>query len=448
MNIQNNIHLLIATLGKTLNVQINTIRNFILAAIIGTFLAACSQTNLPPTPYTEPNPAEDPVFSTLDFATPQDDKGYDLALNGNDLYVVGGTRGNLDSTNQGSFDGILRRYNGGKLWSIQFGTRSYDEARKVVTDSNSNVYVMGKTSGPLGFQIGYTDTFLAKFNKDGEHMWIRQFGEKYNDSAIDLAIDSNNRIYVLSQESANSFVIRKFNTAGTLLKTKSVTLNNHPNFGPRAFTIDSSNNLIILADWDNSGANRGYDIMLLKYTSNLNQIWRKNYGTDNTDNAYDITTDSNNKIYFTLFTNALSQGGHFVKKNANGATLYTRRLEHNATSFNTGPKSVTTDSNDNIYIAGNTSGSFSGFSNAGLRDIVVFKYSSSGTQLWINQFDNGNYGSANHDLVEDIIVNDEVYITGSTLGNLLTGSATSYGGFDAYVAKLNKNNGNILGVDQ
>ncbi len=44
--------------------------------------------------------------------------------------------------------------------------------------------------------------------------------------------------------------------------------------------------------------------------------------------------------------------------------------------------------------------------------------------------------------------NDVVYVTGSTWGNLLTGSGTSYGFADAYVAQLNKSNGTIVGVDQ
>ncbi len=412
------------------------------------FLAACTKVVQVPAPITELDPVEDPIFSTLDFATPQDDRGYGLAINGNNLYVVGQTTGNLDGTNQGGWDGILRRYNGLKLWGVQFGTKSFDEPIKVATDSSGNVYVVGYTGGPLGFQVGSIDVFLAKFNKDGELLWGEQFGTKIADLAIDLAIDSNNRIYVLSSEGNKDFVIRKFSSTGQLLKTKSVTLNNRPFLTPIAMAVDGLNNLIILTHWDNSGNSKGTDIRLFKYGSSLNLVWEKAYSTVNDDVAYDITTDSNNNIYFTLNIAVANKGAYFVKKNSAGNTRYSRRLEYSTTSSDTIPTSITNDSADNIYIAGYTPGSFSGFTNAGSTDIVVFKYNSAGSKKWLSQFGLNNYGSANFDVAFDIVVSSSVYITGYTSGNLLTGSATSYGGTDAYVSELKKQNGNIVGVDQ
>ncbi len=415
------------------------------------FLAACTKIVHVPLPVTEPDPTKDPSFSTLDFATPQDDRGTGLALHGSNLYVVGYTEGNLDGTNLGNSDGILRRYNGLKLWGVQFGTRSWDDPNKAATDSNGNVYVVGITFGPLGFRVGGSDAFLAKFNKDGELLWGMQFGTKNSDLGIDLAIDNNDRIYVLSDEGINNFVIRKFSSTGQLLKTKSVTLNNRPDLKPVAMAVDSLNKLTVLTDWDNSGNSKGRDIRLFKYNSNLSLLWEKAYSTVNPDLAHDIIADSNNNIYFTLRITVANKGAHFVKKNSAGATLYSRRLEHSATSFDTFPVSITNDSNNNIYIAGYTDGSFSGFTNAGGFDNVVFKYSSAGTKRWITQFGSGNYGSASTDRALDIAVNDSVYITGYTFGNLLTGAATPAGGgtaADAYVAQLRRDNGTIVGVDQ
>ena len=78
------------------------------------FLASCTKVVEIPVPINEPDPAENPIFSTLD-ATPQQDEGLGLAISGSDLYVVGRSEGDLDGTNQGKSDGILRRYNGLKL---------------------------------------------------------------------------------------------------------------------------------------------------------------------------------------------------------------------------------------------------------------------------------------------------------------------------------------------
>ncbi len=223
------------------------------------FLASCSQTSVTPIPPTESNPVDDPVLSTLDFATPSNNYGYGLAVNSSNLYVVGETQGDLDGTNLGASDGILRHYNGGKIWGLQFGTRFADGARKVATDSNGDVYVIGDTFGPFGFQVGDFDIFLAKFNKDGQLLWIRQFGTKNDDTGIDLVIDSNDRVYVLSDEGNKNFVIRKFSSGGRLIRTRSVTLNNRPDLDPRAMAIDSLNNLIILTHWDNRNNSKRLD---------------------------------------------------------------------------------------------------------------------------------------------------------------------------------------------
>ncbi len=420
----------------------------VIISLLVSFLGACSKTVQAPIPVTESNPTEDPIFSTLDFATTGSDVGHGLAANNNGLYIVGYTSGSLDGTNQGNNDGFLRHYNGLKIWAKQFGTRNNDFPIKVATNSNGDVYVMGQTGGPLGFRVGSNDVFLAKFNKDGELLWGKQFGTKGADTATDLAIDNNDRIYVLSNEGPKNFVIRKFGSGGSLIKTKSVTLNNRPGLVPRAITIDSLNRLTVLTDWNNSGGARGIDIRLFKYTSGLNQLWQKAYSTTDDDFAHDITTDSNNNIYLTFKILAASKGAHFIKKDPDGNTLYSRRLEYSNISWDTTPESITIDGSNNIYIAGHTSGSFSGFTNAGFKDIVVFKYSSSGTEQWISQFDSNNYGSENSDYANDIVVNGSVYVTGSTSGNLLVGSGSSYGGADAYVAELRKGNGTIVGVDQ
>ncbi len=178
------------------------------------FLSACTKVTKIPIPTTETGPTKDPTFSTLDFATTSNGFGRGLAINGSNLYVAGYTVGDLDGTSQSKSDGFLRRYNGGKLWGLQFGTRFSDHINKVATDSSGNVYVMGDTSGPFGFKVGEQDTFLAKFSRDSELLWTRQFGTKYSDSGIDLATDSNNRIYVLSDEGSNNFTIRKFRSDG------------------------------------------------------------------------------------------------------------------------------------------------------------------------------------------------------------------------------------------
>ena len=385
-------------------------------------------------------------LSTQDISTGEFDVGNGLAIKGANLYVVGYTEGSLDGDNLGSNDAFLRRYDGGKLWGEQFGGRGGDVANAVATDSSGNVYVFGHTNSAMGFKIGGLDNYLVKYTKQGQRLWVRQFGTSGSDVSKDVVIDSNNRIYTLSDEGSNNFTLRKFNTSGTLLDSKSVTQNNRPGLTPEALAVDSLNNLIVLTEWNNGS--KGFDIRLYKYSSNLNQVWQKAQSSSDNDFAYDITTDSTNNIYFSYHRDTNGKGGYFQKRDANGSSLFTKRLEPAPGTANTFPQTITTASNGHIYIAGYTMGAFSSYTNAGSGDIVVFRYSPNGNRQWVTQFAHNNYGSPDLERANDIVVNGYVYITGYTHGNLLTGSATSYGFDDAYIAMLSKSNGDILGIDQ
>ena len=87
------------------------------------------------------------------------------------VYVTGDTTGGLDgNTSAGSNDLFVVKYNssGTKQWTQQLGTSSNDNANGVATDSSGNVYVTGGTEGDLdGTNAGSTDLFVVKYNSDG-----------------------------------------------------------------------------------------------------------------------------------------------------------------------------------------------------------------------------------------------------------------------------------------
>lgn len=93
---------------------------------------------------------------------------------------------------------------------------------------------------------------------------------------------------------------------------------------------------------------------------------------------------------------------------------------------------VATDSNDNVYITGGTTG-FVGKVNSGGSDAFVAKYNSAGTLEWKHQLGTSTYDNA-FGLATDSLGN--VYISGETSGSL--GGAfigTDREAYDAWVAK-------------
>ena len=104
------------------------------------------------------------------------------------------------------------------------------------------------------------------------------------------------------------------------------------------------------------------------------------------------------------------------------------------------PGSIAVAPNGDLVVAGTTRGSLAS-TNRGLRDIVIARYSPSGTRRWARQF-----GTAADDLATTVIAlgNGALYVGGSTTGRL---GLESRGGSDAFVMRLDRN-GRRLWVNQ
>ena len=401
-------------------------------------LAACSQTTVNDTPLTP-----------LDFGSAGGDIGNGLAANSSWVYVVGYTTGSLDGVNKGSNDAFLRKYDGGVVWAQQFGTRSSDVARKVAVDAAGNSYVVGYTAGALGFKMGSQDTFLRKYNSSGVVQWTRQFGTTGLDDGTDVALDASNNVYVLSDDAGiNGFVIRKFNGSGVLLTTRTVNSTALTSLFPIALAIDSTCAVVVLAEWLDAVGGTSRNIRIFKYTNTLTNVWNKPFQqTPNEELAYDIATFGTD-IYVTakIDSTASGHGGLYGKLDSAGTLITVKQLEPTSTCNCSYPRSITLDSSGNIYIAGHAPVAFTGFTNAGSFDIVVFKYSPTHTRSWVRQFGQGTFGTIEADLATAIAVSDAVYVTGSTSGNFF--GDPSHGGIDAYMAQLDKTTGAVMGIDQ
>ncbi len=417
-------------------------------------LASCSQTALPTEVVSQEPSLPESVLETMDFATPKSDSATGIATYGSNIYVTGDTGGSLDGDHigQGS-NGFLRRYDMGglKRWGIQFGGRKNTDPKQVAVDNSGNIYIAGRTDNAFGgFQIGGYDTFLIKYNPQGDILWGKQSGTKRGDDVLDIAINTRNEVYVLSRDDGSHYIIRRYNTLGKLLRTKDLALPS--SVQPNAMTINSNNEVIVVTAFDNGTWKK--DVKLYKYTRGLAFLSeRPAYSSTSDDLPVDIATDSNDHIYITFNKRffSSSQGGYLLKiHHSTNQELFMKRIGQPAPTSDIKVGKLAINSNDFVYVIGSTLGSLSGFtnSNPGTKDIIVEKYNRSGVRQWATQFGDDNYGSSSEDLASDIAIGDSVYITGYTNGNLLTGSSTSYGNWDAFVARLNIATGEIMGVDQ
>ena len=88
------------------------------------------------------------------------------------------------------------------------------------------------------------------------------------------------------------------------------------------------------------------------------------------------------------------------------------------------------DSNNNLYLVGQTEGNLDGNTNLGGNDLFLVKYDSAGTKQWTQQM-----GSSVDDAGHAITIDNfgDVYVAGTTYGSL--DGNTNAGDADLFVAK-------------
>ena len=169
------------------------------------------------------------VSWTQQFGTSGYDYASGLAADATGVYVAGTTSGSFPGeTLQGSTDGFVRKYDvrGDVLWTRQFGTSTYAAALAVAADAG--VYVTGLVGGsfPGEASAGGADTFLRKYDPDGNAVWTRQYGSARGEAGSGVGVGRSG-VYVTGQEdgtlpgqtsagSSDAFLLR-YDVNGTLL---------------------------------------------------------------------------------------------------------------------------------------------------------------------------------------------------------------------------------------
>lgn len=308
-----------------------------------------------------------------------------VAIDVSGIYVAGTVLVQIDF--RFGVDSYVRKYDrfGNLLWMRQLGSSDLTEARGVALDG-TGVYVVGDARGALEGQssLGNLDAFVTKYSVHGDLLWTRQFGTSQNDNAIAIVAG----------------------TAGIYIA---------------GFTDGS------LPGQSSSG---GRDAFLRKYDSDGIELWTRQFGTTDAAGATSVATDSR-ALYVSGYARlALPGQPHFGDLDAfvraydhSGNELWTRQ-------FGTGKldqaEGIAVDSTG-IYVAGETLGSMAGQTVLGSGDVFVCKYDFDGVPLWTQQF-----GTVTVDGVGGLAAGGgSIYVGGDTFGTLP--GQTSSGGGDLYL---------------
>ncbi|MEZ2227325.1 MAG: SBBP repeat-containing protein [Microcoleus sp.] len=135
------------------------------------------------------------------FGSREDDYPSELVVDSaGNLYLTGITKGDLGSPNAGNLDIWAAKYdsNGDRLWLQQFGSRENDSPSDLVVDNAGNLYLTGKTNDALaGPYTGSTDIWATKYDSNGDRLWFRQFGTEESGETFNLELDRAGNVYLI-----------------------------------------------------------------------------------------------------------------------------------------------------------------------------------------------------------------------------------------------------------
>jgi Ca2+-binding RTX toxin-like protein len=374
------------------------------------------------------------------------------------VYAVGVTTGNFGRANNGSFDAWLAKYDsqGNQLWFKQIGSPDFDAPYALATDRAGNVYLSGYTEGNLGAtkQASLADAWVAKYDLNGNQLWIQQFAPDTGASTANgLSVDDDGNVYLsgigarTTEPGAilpitDDYWVAKYDTDGNRLWSQKFGNPNILSYDESyALTIDKQGN-VYATGWTTGNlaeVNVGlYDIFLSKQSNDGQLEWIKQFGSKDFEWAWSTATDSDSNIYLTGWTlgdlggkNAGSHDAWLAKFNSEGDQLWIKQF---GSPGDDEAFRIYIDPLDNIFLTGYTDNG----NNVGVFDAWVAKYDIFGNQIWFQQF-----GTPNLDLALGLSGNNagEIYVSGLTDGSI---GGFNSGSFDAWLAKLDANSGNLL----
>lgn len=115
------------------------------------------------------------------------------------VFVAGSSTGSLGALNAGLGDIWVARYDGAgnQDWIVQFGTAEWNSASGLCPDGAGGLFVAGTTQGDLaGPSAGTTDAWLARLGPIGNVKWVRQLGTYTLDEAAFCATDGSGGCFV------------------------------------------------------------------------------------------------------------------------------------------------------------------------------------------------------------------------------------------------------------
>lgn len=286
------------------------------------------------------------------WGSSNEEYGSDLLIDqmGN-VYALGGS---LDPEVQNNFDILLRKYNskGVLQWEVSWGGLDYDWGNDIKLNSQGNIIIAGTTKS---YGEGGYNVVLICYDENGTLLWEKLWGTSLNEFTRALVIDESNNIIisgrVYDDPNFENLLLAKFDPVGNPIWD--ISWGNSSNAEAAGdIAIDSNGNLCIVGG---CGTAPYFQLLIMKFDSNGNILWRKIYGSfpdyyfglsvilDIQDNLYITGYKAKDDLYYTRNRDTI-----LLKYDSNGNLEWSRVWDR--TKYDSGVELIF-DRANNIIIA-------------------------------------------------------------------------------------------------
>jgi hypothetical protein len=249
-------------------------------------------------------------------------------------------------------------------WANHIGSVKTDYIQSMDLDSQGNILVCGKFYDDIIFgdeiiySNGSSDFFIAKYNPNGELLWLGQGGAESTDDVNSINVNQNNEFYLTGY------------------------FYGHTQLGDSAYTTQNPTG-----------------VFLAKYSEDATLLWTRIIDGDNLSNVSYVISGRQDDVYLAgNFNGNLNLGNHSFSAGEFNTDVYAARFSgqgevlwaaHGSGEAADDVASLSVDENNNLFIAGHylmdiTFGSitFPYTLCCGSPEIYVVQYSQTGESLW------------------------------------------------------------------
>ncbi len=232
------------------------------------------------------------------FSQYSDDRSYDISLDqSGNVFVTGSSDGKATT--------LKYDLAGNESWSKPYtGTPVIPNGHRILADGSGNVFIAGG---------GGTHTGLLKYDNNGSLKWAQTYNGGAYGQAFDLSISDSGYIYITGAiaqgATGKDFITLKYDSSGALLWEAIYDGPIGKDDVASSIAVDSLDHVYVAGS---SAAidSTNFDITLVKYDANGNQMWLYRYdGTaSKADSLHQMVMNRSGRIF--LAGSTMTTGNH------------------------------------------------------------------------------------------------------------------------------------------